>query len=210
MVALATVYDGGYATDPAGKEGTAHLAEHLWFRTRHDGVATSQALARLGASWNALTGPDTMTFTTVAPADALVPLLKLEGMRFDERLAGVDDAGIEVERQVVANEMRLGALPVQLLIEQQLAARLYPEGHPYRHAGAGSASTLAHVRRADLVAFTERAFRPENATIVAVGDFEVGRVWDTLMAAFPARLLVDPAHPDRRRPLSPPRPPRPS
>src|SRR5512140_3452393 len=60
-VARATVtvsYGVGYADDPPGKEGLAHLAEHLSFRARSYGATGPQIKSRLlalGAAFNGAT-----------------------------------------------------------------------------------------------------------------------------------------------------------
>src|SRR5438552_2462482 len=53
-VSVVAVMSGGSSDDPEGEEGLAHLAEHLWFRSRTPGGTTVDArLAQLGAVWNA-------------------------------------------------------------------------------------------------------------------------------------------------------------
>jgi zinc protease len=72
QVAIALVVGAGSADDPKGKEGLAHLAEHLVFRARHVGQMSSGALAPLmGASVdNAYTNLDDTVFFMSGPTEA--------------------------------------------------------------------------------------------------------------------------------------------
>ncbi|MEY3214760.1 MAG: hypothetical protein RIT28_5241, partial [Pseudomonadota bacterium] len=75
---------------------------------------------------------------------------------------------------------------------------LYPEGHPYHRLGIGTHDSLNNISLADVKAFTDANYRPENTTIVVVGDFSLDEVPKLIQEAFPMELLVDPKKPDAK------------
>ena len=73
LVTLRSVQQGGWADDPAGQEGTAHLAEHLWFRSDVGGVPVAHALEAAGATYNAFTEAETVSFEATVPKGRWAP-----------------------------------------------------------------------------------------------------------------------------------------
>ena len=101
-VVVTAVYDAGGSSDPRGKEGLAHVIEHLWFRAQHDGaLPVKERITDLGGVFNAFTSSEETVFITHAPADALIPLLRLEALLMMDPMAGVTEEALGVERQVV-------------------------------------------------------------------------------------------------------------
>ena len=65
-----------------------------------------------------------------------------------------------------------------------LARALYGDDHPYGRTGSGEPATVGAISRDDLVAFHERAVRPGNAALVAVGALDWAELQPRLEAAF--------------------------
>ncbi|MEY3212689.1 MAG: hypothetical protein RIT28_3170, partial [Pseudomonadota bacterium] len=108
IVSITMVIDRGSSHDPVGKEGIAHLVEHLWFRSVHGTLPKVwDVLEEFGANLNASTASDWTNYMTVAPKDALVPLLKMEAMRLTEPVIGVVEQDVATEREIVRNELRM-------------------------------------------------------------------------------------------------------
>src|SRR5271154_7001086 len=134
LVAVVAVVDVGSAQDPPGKEGLAHLVEHLAFRAKPDGkLQRSSLLSFAGSgSWNAFTSHDLTTYVEVGPTESLAQLLALEGNRLLSPLAGVDAQAFDVERGVVKNELfERDEQGQSTAVETHLFGALYPAGHPY-------------------------------------------------------------------------------
>jgi len=186
LVAMTAVVDRGSAADPEGREGGAHLVEHLWFRARPDGGAPVwDRLTRVGARFNAYTVPDVTTYQTVAPIGALNELLDLEAHRLADPLQGTTDADIAIERSIIEAELvghqglRMdGALAA-------LSSDLFPKGHPYQHM---SAAGIASLSRAELEVVTAN-YRPQDTTLMIVGDVAPETVLARVQARFPEALL---------------------
>jgi zinc protease len=207
IVSITAVIDRGSADDPPGQEGIAHLVEHLWFRSLHgDLPKVWNVLHELGANLNASTASDWTNYMSVAPKDALVPLLRLEALRIGEPVLGVTAEDVATEREIVRNELRMRYENTDGSALWYLRPKLYPEGHPYHNLGIGTHESLNNITLEHVQEFTKNNYTPENTTIVVVGDFEietidengekVNNAWRYVQEAFPMELLVDPENPD--------------
>lgn len=140
-------YDAGSATDPPGKAGLAHLAEHLSFQLRGEGEGRPTLMSLLSTtaiSYNAVTSWDYTQMTTLAPADEVGQVLALEATRMSG-CYGLDKATFEREREIVKNELRAGAGPGGE-VAALLLADLYPDDHPYRRTVGGDEKQLASIK----------------------------------------------------------------
>jgi zinc protease len=171
-VAIQVWYHVGSKDDPEGRSGFAHLFEHLMFKsTKH---MKSEMMDRLtedvGGNNNAFTADDVTVYYEVVPSNYLETLLWAEG----DRLAtlNVDEANFKSERDVVKEEFRARILAppygkLFYLIERKSFSK-----HPYRRPGIGSIEELDAASLADVRAFHSTFYRPDNVTLVVVGDFE--------------------------------------
>lgn len=110
VVGVVAVVAAGNADDPVGKEGLAHLVEHLTYRARPDGKLQRRALLDFAAAGdvNATTDPDDTVYWAFGPARSLEGLIRIEANRLADPLAHLDAATFEVERNVVLNELAQG------------------------------------------------------------------------------------------------------
>jgi zinc protease len=197
-VALTTVVGAGSAQDPPGKEGLAHVAEHLWFRAdAPDGSAVKDFIEVRGGFENALTTPDVTVFKTLLSSRYLGDALDLEAGRLADPLSGIDAAELDVEREVVRNEMRQrrhGSLGGGVLADD-FYGRLFPADHPYARLGLDHHESLDAIRLDDLRGFVARHYQPEAVTLLVHGDLDVDAVVDEITSRFPGvRLAEDDAH----------------
>ncbi len=189
MVAVVLSIGAGATSDPPGKEGLAHLVEHLSFAadSHLEGISVASALVATGAVFNADTAMDTTRFHEQAPMAALPQLLELAARRLSQPLSGVDDSDVELERQVIANELRQrdeNGVFGQALGWMQAA--LLPAGHAYARSVGGSISTVGPLTLADARAFAAQHYHPNNASLVIVGEFK-----DTDVKALVAKQLPE-------------------
>jgi zinc protease len=171
-VTVATWYDVGQRDDPRGRGGFAHLFEHLMFKaTRNlpDGVLPF--VTGMGGQSNATTLFDYTSYYVTAPADRLESLLWLEGERL--RNLVVDEASFESERKVVGEELRqrILAQPYGRILYTLLPAFTFGS-HPYRRPIGGTIEDLDKATLADVRAFHEAYYRPDNAIFVISGNFD--------------------------------------
>ena len=171
-VAIQVWYHVGSKDDPPGRSGFAHLFEHIMFKSTKN--MKSEMLDRLtedvGGFNNAFTNDDVTVYYEVVPSNYLETLIWAEA----ERLSGlnVDDANFKSERDVVKEEYRQGVLaPPYGRFEYLLQQKSFLE-HPYKRPTIGSIEDLDAASLKDVQEFHATYYRPDNATLVVVGDFE--------------------------------------
>jgi zinc protease len=206
-VGVTAVVGAGSVQDPPGKEGLAHLVEHLTFRARdRDGAPMHARLWSLGASYNAETEFDSTTYHEFVPRQSLRDILALEGKRLADPLQDVDETIFAVERDVVRNELRETNETHSWGAAFEAAFETaFPAGHPYARPVGGTHGSLSNLTLDDARRFVAQNYRPENVTMVVVGDMDLSTVDAFVRGALPPTLYGDPAHP---RPIA--RPPTPT
>ncbi len=204
MVAITTVFDKGSTSDPAGQEGIAHFVEHFWFKSRHlrqldedgtvlvEGPRTWDVLSEMGCGLNASTSNDWTNYMTICPKSALKPLLRLASLRMTDPVGGTYPEEVESEREVIRNELRMrmengGAGALRYVFD-----RVYGPEHPYHRMTVGTHGSLDNIEHADIEKFTDDYYKPEYATMVLVGDFDVEEAASLIFENFEPSLL----HPD--------------
>lgn len=170
--AVNVAYRVGGKDDPPGRSGFAHLFEHLMFKgTKRTGAETIDRITEdVGGFNNAFTTEDYTNYYEVVPSNYLETILWAEA----DRLSGliVDEANFHTERDVVIAEydQRVLAEPYGMLGE--LASREAYRVHPYGRGVIGDPENLRAATLEDVRAFHATYYRPDNATLVVVGDFE--------------------------------------
>jgi len=187
LVGVFTVVGVGSGGDPAGKEGLAHLLEHLAFRATPNGGTTAWTqleLAGVGLL-NASTDLDATMYFEVGTKDLLPRLLSVDVARLTNPLQGVDERTFNVEREVVRNELRErgeNAIGPAFNFLQEAA---FPPGHPYARPIGGSHQSLSAITLDDARAFAAKHYRPENMTMVIIGDVDLAKVHEELFRGLP-------------------------
>jgi zinc protease len=163
-------YRAGAADDPWGASGTAHLLEHLMFKSTEKikSGEFSRIITRLGGRDNALTNYDTTYYFERVAKEYLPNVMALEADRM-VNLRFIEDE-VRIERDVIQEERRASveADPVSLLSEQMRAA-LYL-AHPYGRPAIGWSHEIAKLSLQDVATFYERFYAPSNAILVVAGD----------------------------------------
>lgn len=171
-VAIQVWYHVGSKDDPENRSGFAHLFEHIMFKSTKN--MKSEMMDRLtedvGGFNNAFTADDVTVYFEVVPSNYLETLIWAEA----DRLSGlnVDDANFKSERDVVKEEYRQGVLaPPYGRFEYLLQQKSFLE-HPYKRPTIGSIEDLDAASLKDVQEFHTTYYRPDNATLVVVGDFD--------------------------------------
>ncbi len=171
-VAIQVWYHVGSKDDPQSRSGFAHLFEHIMFKSTKN--MKSEMMDRLtedvGGFNNAFTADDVTVYFEVVPSNYLETLIWAEA----DRLSGlnVDDPNFKSERDVVKEEFRQGVLaPPYGMFEYLLQQKSFTE-HPYKRPGIGSIQDLDAASLKDVQEFHTTYYRPDNATLVVVGDFD--------------------------------------
>lgn len=204
-VAVFSVIGAGMTSDPGGKEGLAHLVEHLAFRARPAGGQTvMDQVKEMGGVFNAYTTPDYTSYWTIAPRDAVVQLLRIEAMRMIKALPGITEEEFATEKEVVRNEKFQrseasygGRQIINNRIFEELNRMLYPAGHRYQRAGIGSHESLDRITLADARAFVREHYRPRKTTIMIIGNFDQKEVRRLLSRSFPPQVVTRSGKPEK-------------
>jgi zinc protease len=165
-------YKVGSRNECLGKTGLSHMLEHMMFKgTKKHGPKTfSQTVQRNGGNDNAFTSHDYTAYFESFAADRIGISLDLESDRMQDLL--IDPKEFASERDVVKEErrMRYEDDPVNTLEEQMMTVAF--SAHPYQWPVIGWMADISNFTRDDLYRHYRTYYVPNNATIVAVGDFD--------------------------------------
>jgi len=186
VVRVAALFDAGYAADQGRKPGTASFTMSLL----DEGTRTLGALEiadraeSLGADLSAGSSLDDSSAAVSALKEQLDPSLAL----LADVLRNPSFPADEIERvrkEWIASIAREKTLP-EALAARLLPPLIYGPGHPYAipFTGSGTEASIAALTREDLVAFQRDWLRPDNATLVVVGDTAAAEVLPMLERHF--------------------------
>ena len=171
-VAVQVWYHVGSKDDPNQRSGFAHLFEHMMFKgNEHLTPSTFEELTEnVGGENNAFTAPDVTVYHEVVPSNYLEPILWAEAERMSS--LALNDANFNAERDVVKEEYRQRILAnpygeFSLAIDQKSFA-----AHPYKRPSIGNIAELDAAQLPEVKAFHSTFYRPDNATLIVVGDFK--------------------------------------
>ena len=171
-VAVQVWYHVGSKDDPDGRSGFAHLFEHMMFKgNEHLTPDTFEELTEnVGGENNAYTAADVTVYHEVVPSNYLEPILWAEAERMSS--LALNDENFNSERDVVKEEYRQRILAnpygeFSLAIDQKSFAV-----HPYKRPRIGNIAELDAAQLPEVKAFHSTFYRPDNATLIVVGDFK--------------------------------------
>ncbi len=171
-VAVQVWYHVGSKDDPKDRSGFAHLFEHMMFKGNEhlSPDAIEELTENVGGENNAFTAPDMTVYHEIVPSNYLEPILWAEAERMSS--LALNETNFKSERDVVKEEYRQRILAnpygeFSLAIEQNSFAV-----HPYKRPGIGSMPDLDASKLSEVRAFHSTFYRPDNATLVVVGDFK--------------------------------------
>lgn len=172
-VSIHVWYNVGSKDDPQGRSGFAHMFEHMMFKSTKN--MKSENMDRLtedvGGFNNASTYDDFTNYYEVVPSNYLETLLWAESERMVN--LNVDAANFSSERDVVKEEFRQRILanPYGMLFGQYIEKRSFTT-HPYKRPGIGNLDELTAATPKDAEDFYKLFYRPDNAVLIVVGDFD--------------------------------------
>jgi zinc protease len=171
-VSIHVWYDVGGKNDPPGRSGFAHMFEHMMFKSTKN--MPNEKMDRLtedvGGFNNASTWDDFTNYYEVVPSNHLERLLWAEAERMQN--LNVDDANFSSEREVVKEEFRQGVLAQPYGRLYEYISSLSYQQHPYKRGVIGNLDELDAATRQDAEEFYKTFYRPDNAYLIVVGDFD--------------------------------------
>ncbi|MCL4544165.1 MAG: insulinase family protein [Chloroflexi bacterium] len=179
LVAFYVFYRVGSRNESTGRTGLSHWVEHLLFdgTKRYPKGALHRLVVANGGYRNGFTWNDGTAFFEVLPSDRIDLALDLEADRMANAL--FDPEEVERERTVIISERQGGEnYPGNALYEEVLATAY--KVHPYGQPIIGWKTDLERITRADLWNHYRRFYHPNNAIIVAVGDFSAASLLERI------------------------------
>jgi zinc protease len=177
-------YRVGSRDERVGLTGLSHYLEHMMFKgtPTYGPRVYSRLIEAVGGQDNASTGPDATAYHVTVAAEQLDLVLALEADRMRHLL--LDPREVETERRVILEERRTRSEddPLGALVELFRAVAFL--AHPYRLPTVGFAADIERITAADLRAWYDAYYRPNNALLVVVGAFDAGDLLERIRARF--------------------------
>jgi len=184
VVNLQMMVDSGYSADSAALPGVASLT----LRMLEEGTATRKSLEigeeleRLGATFGASINLDG-AFVGMNALKATLP--QALGLYADL----VRNPAFPQNEFARLQKDRLAAIAREKVDPQGIALRVVPalmygQGHVYARTANGTEDAVGRMTRTDLASFHATWFKPNNATLLVVGDTTLAEITPMLEKAF--------------------------
>ena len=160
----------GGESDPAGKTGTAALVATMLTEgtTNRTALQIADQAAYLGIQLNATSGWEQSNVSLHTPTAQLDSALALFG---DVTLRpNFPTADLERVRKVRLTSLQQLRDRAPAIADRAFASAVFGEQHPYGRPLAGTEASLAAITRDDVQRFYTTNYRPNNATLLVVGD----------------------------------------
>ena len=176
-------YRVGSRHEVPGITGISHWIEHMLFRgtPKYPGGVLDRLVSREGGHWNASTWIDFTTYYETMPAGRIDLAIDLEADRMVNAPMAEED--VEAERAVILSERAMYENSPRFVLDEEVTAAVF-RVHPYHHEIIGDTSDLQTMTRADLCGYYQRYYAPNNAIVVAVGDFETADMLQRIQTQF--------------------------
>ncbi len=160
----------GGESDPAGKMGTAALVAAMLTEgtTNRTALQIADQAAYLGVQLSATSGWEQSNVSLHAPTAQLDSALALFS---DVALRpNFPNADLERVRKVRLTSLQQLRDRAPAIADRAFASAVFGEQHPYGRPLAGTEGSLASITRDEVQRFYTTYYRPNNATLLVVGD----------------------------------------
>ena len=179
LTAVNVWYHVGPANEEPGLTGFAHLFEHMMFAaSKHVPRGSADKLLEgAGATdSNGSTDFDRTNYFDTVPSNQLELALWIHADRMGYLLDVLDQTALTNQIDVVRNERRQSIENQPYgIVEEALYHQLFPKMHPYYASIMGSHADIQSAKLDDIKRFFIRYYRPNNASLVIVGDIDKAR-----------------------------------
>jgi zinc protease len=186
VVNLSLLLDAGFAADQFAQPGTATLAMNMLDEgtKAKNSIEISKELASLGATLGTGSNLDTSTVSLSTLKTTLDRALNL----YSDVILNPAFPQSDFER---LKKLQIAAIQREKSQPIQMALRVFPKllygpthayGNPY--SGSGTEESVGKLTRDDLMKFHATWFKPNNATLLVVGDTTLAEIQPKLEALF--------------------------
>jgi zinc protease len=171
IVSVQVWYKTGSAHETDGIRGVSHFFEHMMFRgSRNFGPEQhARMINDVGGHYNAFTAEDVTAYLNSVPSDYLDMVLKLESDRMTDLV--INETVLNTERNVIVEEFQTYMNNPLTKAFLEFRKEFFKE-HPYTYSALGRLEDIQRISVDDCMAYYRTWYRPSNAVIVVVGDFE--------------------------------------
>jgi zinc protease len=184
VVAYHTWFRVGSRHEKRGKTGLAHLFEHLMFN-EVEGLPAGEfdrKMEEAGAESNASTWLDWTQYNAAIPKGQLSLVVELEARRMAKLV--LRDPQVASEKEVVANERRYRVDDdVEGAVNELLWKTAFHD-HAYHWPTIGWMEDIEAFTTSDCHEFYKTFYAPNNATVIAVGDFKEAQTLEKISRAY--------------------------
>ncbi|GAB4296475.1 MAG: pitrilysin family protein [Myxococcota bacterium] len=166
------LYRVGSRNEATGYTGLTHFLEHMLFKdtknfNKKKNNRIIKILDSIGADFNGTTWLDRTNYFATVPIQHLELYMQMEADRMQNLILDPDE--VKNERVVVLNELERADNRPDRLMNRELYAQAFRE-HPYHHPTLGWRSDVENFSIKMVKYFYETYYRPNNATVIIVGD----------------------------------------
>ncbi|MBL1178036.1 M16 family metallopeptidase [Pantanalinema sp. GBBB05] len=182
VVTVQVWYRVGSRNETPGINGIAHQLEHLMFKgTKERPIQFGQFFSALGSESNAFTSYDMTAYFGTVEHDKLEALLVLEADRMNN--AVIADNELTSEKRVVISELQGYENSPSYRLGRAVMKAAFPN-HPYGLPVGGTKADVERFTVEQVRDYYRTFYRPDNATLILVGNFRTEDVLKTVKATF--------------------------
>jgi zinc protease len=172
VVNFSLLVDSGYAADPSSAPGTASFSQRMLEEgtPTRDSLKIGEELESLSANFNAGANLDWAIVNLNTLALTMDKALDIYGdLILHPAFPQKEFARLQQDRLATIRREKVQPQAMALRVVPQL---LYGKGHPYSLplTGSGTEASVSKLTREDLAKWHDTWFKPNNATLLIVGD----------------------------------------
>jgi predicted Zn-dependent peptidase len=170
-ISMGFLFSAGPGDEPVGKNGIAHLTEHLMFQGTD--LRSADEIARMmdatGGQIGGFTSRDYTCYTTTVLDDYRTYILDLLG---DILLhSNFADKSVRQEKETIARELQSSLDHPDSCAHERLKAHVWQD-HPLGRTIGGTVEAVAALTRQDVVDFVDQHYRANRLIIAAAGNLD--------------------------------------
>lgn len=183
IICLQLYIKTGSVRESTRQFGYAHFLEHLVFKStsKYPNNSISALASSMGMVLNAYTDFDATCYYVMLPRERLD-----EGMDILAQMAlhaDFSEADVNSEKDIIIEEIYQYESDPEMSFIENIQAKYFKKS-PLSHPVLGTIDTVGNATRRSLRAFYRKHYRPNNAFLVASGDFDPDQIYDIFHAAF--------------------------
>jgi zinc protease len=204
VFSIAVVYNVGSRDERQGRTGFAHLFEHMMFKGSEN-VGPGEHFYTVfsnGGTMNGTTSKERTLYFDTMPANQLEAAMFLEADRM--RSLAIVKENLDNQRNAVQEERRQGLDNRPYGRTDEAIDELAFDNPAYKHSVIGSMEDLSAASTADVAAFFQTYYAPNNAIMAVAGDVTAAKVQELARKYFesipsqPAPPAVDVSQPPQK------------